>query len=38
MSRLFVSAISKSCGKTTLSLGIGAALVERGLTVQPFKK
>jgi len=38
MSRLFVSAISKSCGKTTLSLGIAAALTERGLTVQPFKK
>ncbi|MCW2272864.1 cobyrinate a,c-diamide synthase [Rhodoblastus acidophilus] len=38
MSRLFVSAISKSCGKTTLSLGMAAAFVERGLRVQPFKK
>lgn len=38
MSRLFVSAISKSCGKTTLSLGMAAAFVERGFRVQPFKK
>jgi len=38
MSRLFVSAISKSCGKTTLSLGLAAAFAERGLSVQPFKK
>jgi cobyrinic acid a,c-diamide synthase len=38
MSRLYVSAISKSCGKTTLSLGMAAALSARGLKVQPFKK
>ena len=37
MSRLYVSAISKSCGKTTLSLGMAAALSARaaeGLAVQ----
>jgi cobyrinic acid a,c-diamide synthase len=38
MSRLYVSAISKSCGKTTLSLGMAAALSAGGLRVQPFKK
>ncbi len=38
MSRLLISAAHKSSGKTTLSLGICAALSRRGLTVQPFKK
>jgi cobyrinic acid a,c-diamide synthase len=38
MSRLLISAAHKSSGKTTLSLGICAALARRGLTVQSFKK
>ena len=38
MSRLLISAAHKSSGKTTISLGLCAALTERGLTVQPFKK
>lgn len=36
--RLFVSAAHKSSGKTTLSIGLAAALSARGLAVQPFKK
>jgi cobyrinic acid a,c-diamide synthase len=36
--RLLVSAAHKSSGKTTLSIGIAAALTARGLVVQPFKK
>jgi len=36
--RLLVSAAHKSSGKTTLSIGIAAALSARGLVVQPFKK
>ena len=38
MPRLFVSAAHKSSGKTTISVGIAAALRGRGLVVQPFKK
>ena len=38
MPRLFVSAAHKSSGKTTVSVGIVAALRARGLVVQPFKK
>jgi cobyrinic acid a,c-diamide synthase len=38
MAALFLSAAHKSSGKTTLAVGIGAALRARGLTVQPFKK
>ncbi len=38
MQRLLISAAHKSSGKTTLSLGICAALTARGITVQPFKK
>jgi len=38
MHRFLVSAAHKSSGKTTLSIGIAAALHRRGLTVQPFKK
>ncbi len=38
MNRIFVSAIHKSSGKTTLSIGLCAALRQRGLGVQPFKK
>ncbi|WP_020560435.1 cobyrinate a,c-diamide synthase [Thiofilum flexile] len=38
MARLFISAAHKSSGKTTLSIGLCAALRARGLDVQPFKK
>ena len=38
MARVFVSAAHKSSGKTTVSVGIAAALRARGLVVQPFKK
>ena len=38
MSHLFISAAHKSSGKTTVSIGLTAALVQRGLTVQTFKK
>jgi len=35
---LLISAAHKSSGKTTISVGICAALRDRGLAVQPFKK
>ncbi len=38
MSRFFVSAIHKSSGKTTLSIGMAAALASLGHSVQAFKK
>ena len=38
MNRLLISAAHKSSGKTTLSIGLCAALRARGLAVQPFKK
>lgn len=38
MHRFLVSAAHKSSGKTTISIGLAAALKGRGLTVQPFKK
>ncbi|MEX1074284.1 MAG: AAA family ATPase, partial [Burkholderiales bacterium] len=38
MSRLFISAAHKSSGKTTVCIGLCAALVARGESVQPFKK
>ena len=38
MSRLFISAAHKSSGKTTVSIGLAAALAARGEVVQPFKK
>lgn len=38
MSRLYISAAHKSSGKTTLSIGLCAALHQRGLKVQPYKK
>ena len=38
MNRLFISAAHKSSGKTTLCLGLAAALRAGGETVQPFKK
>lgn len=38
MAHLLISAAHKSSGKTTISLGLCAALSERGTVVQPFKK
>lgn len=38
MSRLFISAAHKSSGKTTVSIGLCAALSQTGKIVQPFKK
>ena len=38
MSHFFISAAHKSSGKTTISLGLCAALTEKNLKVRPFKK
>ena len=38
MSRLLISAAHKSSGKTTVSIGLCAALTSRGLAVQSYKK
>lgn len=38
MNRLFISAAHKSSGKTTLSIGLCAAITAKGYHVQPFKK
>lgn len=38
MHRFLISAAHKSSGKTTVSIGLAAALKTRGLEVQPFKK
>ena len=38
MSRIFISAALKSSGKTTVSIGLCAALKQRDLVVQSFKK
>ncbi len=38
MNRLFISAAHKSSGKTTVCIGLAAALAARGESVQPFKK
>ena len=38
MNRLLISAAHKSSGKTTLSIGLCAALARHQLKVQPFKK
>lgn len=38
MAHLLISAAHKSSGKTTISIGVCAALTQRGVTVQPFKK
>lgn len=38
MAHVLISAAHKSSGKTTVSIGLCAALAARGLTVQPFKK
>ncbi|MCI5224745.1 MAG: cobyrinate a,c-diamide synthase, partial [Candidatus Electrothrix sp. AR4] len=34
---LVIAGTHSGCGKTTVTLGIMAALSRRGLTVQPFK-
>ena len=38
MSRLFLSATRKSSGKTTIAVGLCAALAKRGRVIRPFKK
>ena len=38
MGHLYIAAAHKSSGKTSVSIGLTAALVRRGLTVQAFKK
>lgn len=38
MQRILISAAHKSSGKTTLSIGLCAALDARGYSVQPYKK
>jgi len=38
MAHLLISAAHKSSGKTTVTLGLCAALHARGLKIQPFKK
>ncbi len=38
MSRIFISAAHKSSGKTSVSIGLCAALKQRGQVVQAFKK
>lgn len=38
MNRVLISAAHKSSGKTTVSIGLCAALNKRGISVQPFKK
>ena len=37
VSAFVIAGTHSGCGKTTVSLGIMAALIKRGLTVQPFK-
>lgn len=38
MNKILISAAHKSSGKTTVSIGLCAALAEQGKRVQPFKK
>ena len=38
MSRIFISAAHKSSGKTSITIGLCAALRSQGLAVQPYKK
>jgi cobyrinic acid a,c-diamide synthase len=38
MAHFYISAAHKSSGKTTLSIGLAAALTARGMNVQTFKK
>ena len=35
--RILIAGVHSNCGKTTVARGLMAALVKRGLTVQPFK-
>jgi len=35
--RIIIAGVHSNCGKTTVARGLMAALVRRGLTVQPFK-
>jgi len=38
MAHIFIAAAHKSSGKTSVAVGLTAALTRRGLAVQPFKK
>jgi cobyrinic acid a,c-diamide synthase len=38
MGHLYIAAAHKSSGKTSVSIGLTAALTQKGLAVQPFKK
>jgi len=38
LAHLFIAAAHKSSGKTSVSIGLAAALAKRGLAVAPFKK
>lgn len=38
MARVLIAAAHKSSGKTSIAVGLSAALAARGLSVQPFKK
>ena len=38
MSQIYISAAHKSSGKTTVTIGLCAALAQRGMSIQPFKK
>lgn len=38
MGHVYIAAAHKSSGKTSVSIGLTAACVKRGLTIQPFKK
>lgn len=38
MAKLLIAAAHKSSGKTTITLGLCAALAQRGMNVRPFKK
>jgi cobyrinic acid a,c-diamide synthase len=38
MGHIYIAAAHKSSGKTSISIGLTAAMVKRGLAVQPFKK
>ena len=38
MGHIYIAAAHKSSGKTSVSIGLTAACVKRGLTIQPFKK
>ena len=37
MARLIIAGMSSGVGKTTIAVGLIAALRRRGLTIQPFK-